>query len=216
MYQPILVRCKDGTYFAPNLRLARRFPLGDDPREPPCFEDMVLWHDRENKLLFVEVLPLGDRPGGETEIIGDGRVRLASPSTKESFRVRREISPDDARVFAEICSKTLPPDFLPERPRPQWDRVQRRLSYQGMLCRHYPRENAENQFTILDAFQETEWPESVDSPFKRDWTLRETTDGLNSGLDSGCPIRFKVVKKRPTWYIPLAPSCSGKSPSSLL
>ena len=34
MYQPILVRCKDGTYFAPNLRLARRFPLGDDPRDP--------------------------------------------------------------------------------------------------------------------------------------------------------------------------------------
>jgi hypothetical protein len=215
VHRLILVHCKDGTWFAPNLRRALRVPLGNDPREPPNFEDMVLYHDREARLLFVEYLPFRRLPGGETEIPSVGIVRRPPPQMSETYRIRIEITTDEALTLAGIFSVPLPPDFLPEKPRPHWDRVRRQLSYQGILCRRYPRENAPNQFTILDTFQKAGWPNSIESPFKSVWTLRETIDELNSSLDEASPIRFKVQKGRPAWYPLVAPSFSGEIPSSL-
>jgi hypothetical protein len=157
-------------------------------------------------------------------IIGNGIHRFASPRVEEHFRRRDEVTTDEAIDFARICSVTLPPGFLPEEPRPRWDRDNRQLWYQHILCRYYSRENARNQFAILDAFQKEDWPHSIDPPFKIDPvrqraaledTLRETVFRLNKGLDEASPIGFKVEELRPAWYRRPAPSCSGKSPPLL-
>jgi hypothetical protein len=121
---------------------------------------------------------------------------------EKQFKLRVEITPDEARAVAKWCKKTLPSGFLPEDPRPAWDRVQRQLTYEGIVCRRYKRENAENQFSVLDAFQTKEWPHSIDSPFKLlDLTLRQTIFELNRGLEEASPIGFRVEKRRPAWYL---------------
>jgi hypothetical protein len=94
--------------------------------------------------------------------------------------------------------------------KPRWDRDSRELWYGETLCRKYSRENASNQFLLLDTFQASSWHRSVDSPFKLVRTLRETKDDLNGGLkETGSPIRFKVEEKKPTWFLQVAPACSG-------
>ena len=205
----VKVRRKDNSYRYVFLQSAMKVPLGDDPREPPIFEEMVLYHDREASLLFVEFLPFRRLPGGETEIPGVAKVRRPPRGSGECYRIRVEISADEATSLAKICSVTLPPEFLPEKPRPNWNRNQRELSYRGKLCRRYPRENAPNQFDLLDAFQAASWTDAVESPFAKKWTLSETIDGLNRGLDKGSPIHFHLKRGNPAWCVRVAPACSG-------
>jgi hypothetical protein len=198
MLQPISVHCKDGTIFAPNLRNAIRLRLGDDRREHPIFEDMVLYHDREVHLLFVEYLPFRRLPGGETEIPGIGIVRRPPPGMVERYMRRVEISPDEAQTLAEICSVALPPGFLPERLRPVWDRRTKQLKYGEIVCRRY-RRVAPRQFEILEAFEAEGWPQTVKNPFPGDKQLRDTVDDLKQGLIPLSPICFEVKNVQPAW-----------------
>jgi hypothetical protein len=94
-------------------------------------------------------------------------------------------------------------------PVPRWDSDSLTLSYGEIICRHYKRRNAKNQVAVLDAFQNANWPRSVDSPFKLDRTLREAIDKLNQGLAELSPIHFAVEHLTPVWIRPGAPGRSG-------
>jgi hypothetical protein len=104
--------------------------------------------------------------------------------------VVQDLSENGISIPAELNS--------PDRPR--WDSDSRTLSVDRITCRHYTRRNADNQFTLLDAFENAGWPRSVDSPFKRERTLRDTTDELNGNLAPDSPIRFGVEERKPIWF----------------
>jgi hypothetical protein len=69
---------------------------------------------------------------------------------------------------------------------PRWDAGRRTLWYQGKMVKWY-RVPAENQETILAAFQEEGWPPRIDDPLGRltgqdpHQRLHETVKGLNRG-----------------------------------
>ncbi len=53
--------------------------------------------------------------------------------------------------------------ILPGIDQPHWDLKLRRLMYQGKLVKHF-RCPAQNQETILSAFQEEDWPQRISDP----------------------------------------------------
>jgi hypothetical protein len=170
---------------------------------------MTLYHDRENNLLFKEYLPFRRRPDGQTEIFGIGIVRVPPPGMREPYIKRIEITSHEAIALAQICSVPIPPEFLPDKTRPHWDGNRRELSFGGRICRRYPRDNAPNQFRLLDEFQAAIWTDAVKSTFKKKRTLSETIDGLNRGLSVDSPIRFHLKGGNAAWREKIVPAFSG-------
>jgi hypothetical protein len=120
----------------------------------------------------------------------------------------RILSESEAGELFREAGLPIPPKLIPVNPAtPRWDFDSLTLWYGETVCRHYRRRNAQNQFAVLDAFQNSGWTRSVESPFGLlDRTLRETIDELNSGLAEESPIRFAVDGRKPAW---IAPACSG-------
>jgi hypothetical protein len=75
--------------------------------------------------------------------------------------------------------------------KPKWDRGARTLSYKGVVCRKY-KKFAKTQFSILDRFQELDWPASIPLP---GIMSRQTVQDLNDSLTPDCPIRFGYSDK---------------------
>jgi hypothetical protein len=117
----------------------------------------------------------------------------------------RIITPKGARVLCQEAGREIPPELNS----PQWNSANLTFHFGDIVCRHYKRRNARNQFDLLDTFQAAGWPRSIDSPFTQDRTLRMTIDDLNGGLSEGSPIRFRVERRKPIWLLNITPGCSG-------
>jgi hypothetical protein len=112
-----------------------------------------------------------------------------------------EVTPTEvAEALKRGCQKR-PPELVADLiRRPRWDRLKRELTFEGVTLRSYVKDNATNQFKLLDAFEECGWKRMVESPFKGDdRQLRETVDSLREGLPADCPVMFQVEQRRPVW-----------------
>jgi hypothetical protein len=72
--------------------------------------------------------------------------------------------------------------------RPHWDRHKRVLTLDGKVIKQFKRP-AENQFIVLNAFEEQSWPAETDDPLPRKVNVestpedrrRDTVKALNDG-----------------------------------
>src|SRR5207248_402860 len=86
--------------------------------------------------------------------------------------------------------------------RPRWDSEGRSFWYGETLVRRYERE-AGNQFLLLQAFEDANWSQDVESPLELD-VLRQTIKDLNRIIRES-PIRFGQDYKKATWRLSLIP-----------
>jgi hypothetical protein len=114
-----------------------------------------------------------------------------------------EVKPSDVVQGLSESGTPIPAELESSRS-PRWDANSLTLYFDEIVCRHYKRRNAPNQFALLAAFQEERWAHSIDSPFKSDWTLRDTKDKLNKGLARHSPIKFGVEEAKPIWFVTAA------------
>jgi hypothetical protein len=109
--------------------------------------------------------------------------------------------PPPAGQEASAKDEPVPPPASEEQALPLWDREERELWYNGVLCRRFKRE-ATNQFAVLDAFQKDGWPERIVRFSEEDQTVID----LNKGLIAGSPIRFRQTRRHIRWHVVPSPS----------
>jgi hypothetical protein len=52
---------------------------------------------------------------------------------------------------------------------------------------------------LLDAFQEDNWPDYIDNPFKDEFKFQQTIKDFNNRLPMGCPFRLRRENSRVYW-----------------
>jgi hypothetical protein len=82
---------------------------------------------------------------------------------------------------------------------PLWDKQSRELKFASVLCLSYARE-APNQFTILDAFQSSDWPDTI-APSLQSEQLTQTLRDMRKRLQKVSPIGFRLEKGRVRWVL---------------
>ena len=107
------------------------------------------------------------------------------------------------KTLAHIAMETQGVSHLHNGKKPHWDRERRTLFYGADVIRKY-KHRAENQTTILDAFQEQGWPPSIKDPFTA-WCndpqkrRRDTIDDLNEGITTHIGFSSDGTGKRIAW-----------------
>jgi len=90
------------------------------------------------------------------------------------------------------------------REKPVWNRDSLTLTIGGVAFRRFRRAKANEQLRILDAFQEQEWPEAINDPFKDEFKLRETVKSFNrvskNAANSDKVFRIIPGRTRIGWY----------------
>jgi hypothetical protein len=115
-----------------------------------------------------------------------------------------EVPPEHVDRALRLYGQRRPDDLISSlaRSHPRWNRNKRELTFKGLIIRSYARDNAPNQFKLLDAFQASGWSHAIESPFKNDERqLRETVAHLQRDLAPDCPISFRVARRRPVWNL---------------
>ncbi len=130
-------------------------------------------------------------------------TRLSDTEAAKWLVQNRFEIPEDVSQLAEEAFYTPDPpatknDTVPdcdEPAKPRWDTEHRELSFGGKLCKKF-RQPAENQTRLLDAFEESGWPTSIDDPIPPSRSgdqrqrLADTVRGLNK--NSNGMIRFEL------------------------
>ena len=130
-----------------------------------------------------------------------GRYRDSLPPELEAFRrfgnqsrftlwLMESSNNPEERQFAVLKGRELDAKLLvthPEidkpaertREKPVWNRDSLTLTIDGVACRSFRRAKGNDQLKILDAFQEKDWPEAINDPFKDEFKLKETIKSFN-------------------------------------
>jgi hypothetical protein len=111
-------------------------------------------------------------------------VKGAALAASESAAASEEIAGANGKLLAGMSAK------------PQWDPTRRKLSFGGQMVKqfHVP---ARNQELILSAFQQQDWPESIDDPLSGEIDI-DPKIRLNDAIyrlnnkQLACLIRFHV------------------------
>ena len=102
-------------------------------------------------------------------------------------------------VAAQLRDRSLAAVSPPNRPRPRWNRAEKKLWLGDRLVKHF-RRVAYRQFTVLDALETTGWPAEIPNPLTESDgvspldQLREAVKSLNKRrVDSG--LRFGICHR---------------------
>ena len=96
--------------------------------------------------------------------------------------------------FAFQPGEPLPREEMRSVSKPKWDSQTRELRYGEILCKRF-RQQAGNQVTILNAFEEEGWPPRIDDPLRpktgsdNEQRLRDAVKGLNKNKGG---IKFEL------------------------
>lgn len=104
----------------------------------------------------------------------------------------------------------------PTLPKPKWDLSPRKATVDGKIVkirqlmfanitlRSYTRENAVNQFKILNSLETNGWAGSIANPLENDKEnikADQTVDDINKNLIIDTPIRITIRKGRISWKL---------------
>lgn len=158
------------------------------------------WHTVEvNDRLFLEAFGLmpdmNPSVNLEAELIGRRIMGLPGPPDPDGYNplLEFQVIADalDATTIEPLIRKPNVRGQEGYRPihqaKPRWDRVLRRLTWNGNAVASY-RRSAPNQATILSVFEEEGWPPQIDDPLPQG-ILRQTLKDLQEKFRA-TPIAF--------------------------